>query len=217
MQGRMDKRADQDQMLPELRAVGKLKYSDAMVDYAAKFYEPYAENWILLALGNHERSYNERAETNLSERLAERLKSRGSQVQVGGYQGWVRFCFTIRANTCVTTRLRYTHGYGGGGPVTRDTIQAQRQLAMLGNADIIVSSHTHDQWYMVARQELLDHNGKPKLVDVDCIKCGTYKCEYTPGVGWAASKGMPPKPQGAWWLHYFVDGDIIRREFIRAS
>jgi len=217
MQGKWDKRADQDQMRPELREARKGKYSDAMVDYGARFYEPYAENWVLLAPGNHEESYWQKHETNLTERLAERLKAAGSPVQVGGYQGWVYFMFTIRKAQRRAARLRYTHGYGGGGPVTRDTIQAQRQLAYLGNADILVSGHTHDQWHVVARQEILDHSGKPKLSDVDCLKCGGYKCEYAPGTGWAASKGLPPKPLGAWWLRFFVEGDEIRREFVRAK
>jgi len=216
MQGRWDKRADQDQMRPELREAGKLKYSDAVIDYCGRFYEPYAANWVLLAPGNHEESYAQRAETDMTTRLAERLKAKGSPVQVGGYQGWVRFDFTIRTNGRVAIRLRYTHGYGGGGPVTRDVIQAHRQLAFLGNADILVSGHTHDSWHVVARTESLDMAGKPIIKDVDCIKIPGYKDEYAIGRGWAVSKGMPPKPKGSWWLTFSVDGDRIIKTFTLA-
>lgn len=216
MQGRWDKRADQDQMIPELREAGKLKYSDAVIDYCARFYEPYAENWVLLAPGNHEESYAERHETDMTERLAERLKAKGSPVQVGNVQGCVRFRFHIRASCEVTQRLRYTHGYGGGGPVTRDVIQAQRQLAFLGNVDILVSGHTHDAWHVVARTESLDMAGKPVVKDVDCIKTCGYKDEYSIGRGWAVSKGMPPKPKGAWWVRFWVEGDKILKEFTLA-
>ncbi len=217
MQGKFDKRADQDQMRPELRSAGKLQYGDALVKYAGEFYAPYAQNWVLLAPGNHEDGYKQRYETDLTERLAERLNAAGSAAQVGGYQGWVRFCFTSRTTVRQCIRLRYTHGYGGGGPVTRDVIQAQRQLAFLGNADILVSGHTHDAWHLTARQEILDVKGKPQLIDVDCLKCPGYKDEYGPGRGWAASKGLPPKPKGAWWLRFYYRNETIHREFTRAS
>lgn len=217
MQGKFDKRQDKDQMRPELRAAGKSHYGDALVKYLADFCKPYAENFVLLATGNHEDSYAQRHETNLTERLAERLKMAGSPVQVGGVQGWVHFKFTARSSFRQSIHLRYTHGYGGGGPVTRDVIQAQRQLAYIGNADILVSGHTHDAWYLTARCERLDHNGMPILYDVDCIKCPGYKDEYSPGVGWAALKGLQPKPLGAWWLHMWYDKHGIHKEFVRAG
>jgi hypothetical protein len=218
MQGKWDKRADQDQMRPELREAGKLRYADAMVDYAAKFYAPYSKNWVLFAQGNHEYGFAQKMETNLTERLAERLRADGSQVQaqVTDVQGWVRFCFSIRTSCWVTNRLRFHHGYGGGGPVTRDSIQAQRQMAFLGNADMIVSGHTHDFWHMIACMESLDHNGKPVERPVDLVKVPGYKNEYSVGRGWAANKGMPPKVLGAWWLRFWVEGDVIKREFIPA-
>lgn len=217
MQSKFDKRQDKDQMRPELREAGKAHYSDALVDYASEFYKPYAENWILLARGNHEEGFAQRYETNLTERLAERLKMAGSPVQVGGVQGWVHFKFCARGSFRQSIHLRYTHGYGGGGPVTRDVIQAQRQLAYIGNADILVSGHTHDAWYLTARCEKLDHNGIPMLYDVDCIKCPGYKDEYSPGVGWAALKGLQPKPLGSWWLRFWYDRNGIHKEFIRAG
>lgn len=53
MQGKWDKRADVDQLRPELVSA---KYLDRLVEYNADFYRRYARNWILLARGNHETS-----------------------------------------------------------------------------------------------------------------------------------------------------------------
>jgi hypothetical protein len=215
MGGKWDKRADPRQLPEAIRNADK-PYQDAVVAYNAAFYEPYALNWVMLAIGNHESEFAKRHETNLVERLAERLKVHGSPVQVGGYQGWVRFMFQWNQTKQKSVRLRYTHGYGGGGPVTKDVIQSHRQMAFLGNADILVSGHTHDKWHVRDRQEILDVNGRPVLVDVDCIKCGSYKDEYSAGTGWACTKGFGPKPLGGWWLRFWLEGDTILREVVEA-
>lgn len=216
MQGKWDKRADQRQLLPALRDSGK-PYLDALVDYNAAFYQPYAENFLLLSPGNHETSILGRHETNLTERLAERLRAAGSPVRTGTYQGWVRFRFEWNRHKQQTVRLRYTHGYAGGGAVTKDVIQTARQLAYLGNADILVSGHTHDGWQMTVRRESLDRHGVPEMRDVECLKCPGYKDEYSPGGGWAVEKGHCPKPKGAWFLRFFLHSDEIRFECVRAK
>jgi len=218
MQGKWDKRADATQLREELRVAN---YLDALVNYNGAFYAPYAENFVLLSKGNHEGSIMERHQTDLTQRLAERLQAAGSGVQVGRYQGWARFMFTFHRTKQQTVRLRYTHGYGGGGPVTRDLIQAQRQLAILGNVDILVSGHTHDAWHVAAVQEFLDLNGRPHLATVDCVKCGGYKDEYSGGTGWAVTKGLPPKPLGAYWCRFYLGergGETaVRHEITRAD
>jgi hypothetical protein len=216
MQGKWDKRADQRQLIPELRESGK-PYRDALMDYNAAFYAPYAENFILLAPGNHETGFLKRHETNLTECLAERMRAAGSGVRTGTYQGWVQFRFHWNKSKQTTLRLRYTHGYAGGGPVTKDVIQTARQLAYLGNADLLVSGHTHDGWQMTIRRETLDHRGIPRLHDVECLKCPGYKDEFSPGEGWAVERGMGPKPKGAWWVRFWMLHDEIRFECVRAK
>jgi hypothetical protein len=218
MQGKWDKRSDVTQARPELQVSN---YLDALVNYCADFYEPYAPNWVLLAPGNHEGSIHDRHQTNLTERLAERLKAKGSPVQVGTYQGWVRFLFTVYKAQRSSVKLRYTHGYGGGGQVTRDIIQANRQMVYIGNADILVSGHTHDAWEVPVRREVLLDSGRPELRDVDCVKCGGYKDEFSPGQGWAVGKGHNPKPLGARWLRFYTEGSKVRTavkyELLRAK
>jgi hypothetical protein len=216
MQGKWDKRADQRQLRPELREGGK-PYLDALVEYNARFYEPYAKNWVLLSEGNHETAITKHHETRLSERLAERLRIAGSPVRLGTYAGWVQFRFTSNGRRRQTIRLRYTHGYGGGGPVTRDVIQTNRQMVYLGNADILVSGHVHESWHVTIRRETLDVNGVPQMQDVECIKCPGYKDEHAPGVGFAVEKGRNPKPMGGWWLRFFFRNEEVHYDLQRAK
>lgn len=143
----------------------------------------------------------QRHETNVTERLAERLRAAGSPVVTSSYRGWVWFQFKI-GHQRQSISLHYTHGYGGGGPVTRDVIQTARQMVYI-DADIMVSGHTHDQWNLPIRRERLSHSGRPTLNDVEHIKCGGYKDEFSSGTGWAIQKGHPPKPLGAYWLRFY--------------
>ena len=120
--------------------------------------------------------------------------------------------------------LRYSHGYGGGGPVTRDVIQSARQAVYLGGADIVVSGHTHDAWELPIMREQLDHLGKPQLDEMVFLKIPGYKDEFSSGNGWAVEKGMPPKPKGAFWVRFYIDyrrnekhDERIRFEVTRAK
>lgn len=219
MGGKWDRRADPRQFREELR----INYLDSLVRYNAGFYEPYASNWLMMSPGNHEMGIRKHHETDLVERIAERLRAAGAPVESMPYAGWVRFMFT-RGTQRESVRLRYTHGYGGGGPVTRDVIQSARQAVYL-DADIVVSGHTHDQWEMPIMRERLNQAGNPELEEMTFIKCGGYKDEFSAGDGWAVEKGLPPKPQGAYWLRFYRDtrdpklgkGSKIRWQTIRAS
>lgn len=201
MQGKWDKRADPDAMREGL--YGK-DYLDKLVNYNAQFYEPYAKNWLLLSKGNHETSILRHHQTDLTERLAAHLsRSAGRQVFSGAYAGWVRFQFQ-RGRKSLRKILRYTHGYGGGGPVTRDVIQTARQAVYIGGADIFVSGHTHDAFELPIMRESLDHLGRPRVEEMLFVKTPGYKDEYSIGDGWAVEKGMNPKPKGAAWLRFSV-------------
>ncbi len=217
MQGRWDPRGDQSHLRSELRGND---YYDKVVAYNADYLIPFAENVVHLSPGNHETAVNKRHGTDLTERIGERLKAVGSQVKVGTYQGWVSFCFTFNKTKRRTYRLRYTHGYGGGGPVTKDVIQANRQLVYLDNCDFLLSGHTHDQWWVTYRRETLNRHGVPDIRNVECLKCPGYKDEYSPGEGWCIEKGHPPKPLGAWWIRFFLSGGhdpSIHYQIVRAE
>lgn len=213
MQGKWDARSDQSQMRPEHRVN---RYLDALVTTAADFYQPWAEQWVLMSRGNHETSILRHHQTDLTERLAATLNDRtGSGIMVGTYAGWVRFAFHLGATHRESVRLRYIHGYGGGGPVTKDLIQANRQAAILGNADIIASGHTHDAWDVPHMREYLGHDGRPQVRELLALKIPGYKDEYSCGEGYHIEKGRGPKPLGCYLLKFYFDDGELRYDALR--
>lgn len=217
MQGKGDPRSDRSQLREEHCRNG---YFDALVDEAAAFYAPYCLNWLHLSPGNHEHSVLDRHGTNLTDRLADGMRVRSGSPRgpmVGTYQGWLSLRFTWGVRHSQTYRIRYTHGYGGGGPVTKDTIQAQRQLAFTENCDFLLSGHTHDGWYMIQPREYVDDYGISRIRNVAIIKIPGYKDEFSHGNGYAVMKGHPPKPSGSWWVRFFCHSDRINYQVIKTE
>jgi len=205
MQGKYDKRSDKAKVRAENQ---NGSYIDSIVKSAADFYEPYAKNWIVMGRGNHEQSIKARHETDLTERLTSIINDRaGTSIQPGGYTGWVRFSFDIQSRRA-GRNLWYTHGYGGGGPVTEDMIQSSRQRVYIDGADIMCSGHVHRQWHQRFVKLRLSQLGKQERRYGDYVKLPTYKDEYKDGYeGFTVEKGMGPRPIGAWWLRFFWDGN----------
>jgi hypothetical protein len=199
MGGKFDKRADPRSIRPELR---EGNYWDMVPKYNAEFLEPFAPWIVHLNDGNHETAAAKYAETNLTERIAERLKAKGAPVQVGGYQGWVRFLFQCKDGFRQSLKLRYSHGYGGSSPVTRGVIHTARELVYLPDADLLVGGHLHENYQVTVRRERLKDSGRIEMVDCECLRIPGYKDEYSAQAGWACEKGMPPKPKGGWWVTF---------------
>jgi hypothetical protein len=200
MQGKYDRRSSKDDLRPEYKHGD---YLDKLVSEAYKFYKPYAKNIAILGQGNHETAILKHHETNLTERLKERLNiglAEEEKVHLGGYGGWVRLCGHFHGGM-QALNMHYFHGSGGGGPVTRGVIQTNRQAVFLPDANICLTGHTHDQWLVpIERQRI---NNKGRLFKDTCyhIKIAGYKEEYEDGFGgWHIERGAAPKPRGACWL-----------------
>lgn len=72
------------------------------------------------------------------------------------------------------------------------------------DADIILSGHTHDSWVREVARIRLNRDGSQRHDIQTHIKLPSYKDDYGDGFsGWAATKGMPPKPSGAVWLEFY--------------
>jgi hypothetical protein len=204
MQGKFDKRANKSDLRPEHQ---RSDYLDALVDTAADYLAPYADLLGVRGLGNHETAILKRHETNLTERLVERLKVKGSKtVALGGYSGYVVFEVAIKTRV-QSIKLHYHHGFGGGGPVTRGVIQTNRQAVYLADADIVLSGHTHDAWQVpIQRVRLNADTTKVEHIRQLHVRVPGYKEEYGDGAsGWHIERGGPPKPIGAAWLHIRYD------------
>lgn len=204
MQGKYDKRSDKSKLRPEHQTS---KYLDSLVETAADWLMPYREQIALIGLGNHETAILKNHETNIIERLVERLNANKGDskhtVYMGGYGGWI----TIKnrreqddGNTR-TLRIKYFHGHGGGGVVTKGVIQSQRQALIYPDADIVVSGHVHEEYVISYVREKIKANNKIELSKQYHVRTPTYKDEYKDGYsGWHVETGKPPKPLGAFWL-----------------
>jgi UDP-2,3-diacylglucosamine pyrophosphatase LpxH len=216
MQGKYDPRKSKSKCRPEHQVDN---YLDALVYTAADFYEPYAKNFVSLGIGNHESAVKKNHETDLSQRLADRLNDRtGSQIAVLGYTGWIKFHFKVHKTHRERQVLWYTHGYGGGGPVTHDYIQSTRQQVYIENADIMCSGHVHRSWLKDDIKLRLKENGQVERRQLWYVKLPTYKDAYKKGqgCGFEVEKGHGPRPLGAWWLEFTYHKDNIRTRIYKA-
>lgn len=154
-----------------------------------------------------------RHETNLTDRLAQTLRDRTkASVPVTGYSGWVKFQFVVGGRVMTARTLWHMHGYGGGGPVTVDNIQAQRQNAYIEGADIMFSGHVHERWCREFVKAGLTQDGEVFQRSAWYIKSATYKDEWGNGAGgWHVETGKPPKPLGAWWLKMTLYNEYIKK------
>jgi len=202
MQGRYDPRRSYEDVRPE--DVG-VDYYDRIVDHAAADYMPYRDNWLLFGQGNHETAVLRHTNHSLTTALHRALGAG----HIGGYGGWVRFAFTVHGTKRSSLRLKYHHGAGGGGPVTRGVIQTNRQAVYLPDADIVLNGHTHDAWVLSIARERLNDAGRVTRDLVRFVRTPGYKDEY--GSEFSVEHWMPPKPLGCVWLRMFVEDSMRGR------
>lgn len=197
MQGKWDKRADQNQLREEHRGNN---YLDKLVNTAAEWYAPYAENIALIGHGNHESSIAQRHQTCLLDRFAQKLKDKGSQVLIGGFWGFVKIGFRRCGFLDASKVLFYHHGYGGGGEVTRGLIDNSRTRGQY-LADIYYSGHIHRANSDENILTCLSHNGDIQQREQIFLRGSTYKDEGKSVAGWHCSTGKAARPIGGYWLH----------------
>ena len=217
MQGKFDRRASKSNVRPEHQVDN---YLDAVVNTAADWFEPYADMFALVSEGNHESAIRRHHETDLIERFVTTLNYKANtKLTRGLYTGWVRFRF-LQGGHSKVLNLNYTHGYGGGGPVTKGVIQANRKSVYLPDAHFCVSGHIHEHWLMTQPRERLLKSGDTKIDEQVHVCLPTYKEEYLSGQDFHRERGRPPKPLGAYWLRFFATGkkkNPVDYEFIRAK
>jgi hypothetical protein len=213
MQGKWDKRSSKDALRPEHQSGD---YFDRLVDTAIDFYRPYAKNFAVLGRGNHETSVRGRHETDLTDRLAAGLRRNGSDCIAGGYGGFVRFLFDSGKKESKV--LHYYHGSGGGGPVTRGTIQTARLAVFCPDAHIVLTGHTHDSWTVPIARMRLSMQGVVYKDEQVHVRCAGYKDAWGDGsCGWEVERMLGPKPHDAAWLRFFYVNGEIDFEIVRAK
>ena len=209
MQGRFDPRRSYSEIRPEYKVDN---YLDEIVKDAAEFYGPYVGNILMMGRGNHDVTVLKNNGVDVLGNLVHRLNSdHGGHVQAGGYGGWVRVCCTISGTQRASVLIKYFHGSGGGGPVTRGVIQSNRQAVYLPDADVVVNGHTHDAWYVPIERERLTGLGEVVTDIQHHVRTPTYNDDYRDGSGgWFVESGKAPRPRGGVWLRLSCDQSAPR-------
>lgn len=194
MQGKYDPRRSKKDILPEHN---KINYLDTIVDTAVEWFEPYAHHIAFIGYGNHETAVLKNTETDILARFVEKINERTkSEIQLGGYGGWI----VIRCKS-YCYRIKYMHGYGGGGAVTKGVIQHNRMSTYIIGADMIWMGHVHEDYEMVYTYESISKHHKVELKNIIMLRTSSFKEEYNDGKGgFHIEKGRPPKFIGGRWL-----------------
>lgn len=216
MQGTGDRRSQKGDLRSEH---DRPDYLSALTETAGEFLAPYAPLFAVLGKGNHETSVLKHKEVDLTRSLARELRHRGSPVVLGHYGGYIRFQFSMYENSSrVGVNAFRHHGHGGGGPVTKGVIQANRRAVVYADADWVFTGHIHEGWMVEYVQHRISLQGNEFLRSQWHLCIPTYKREYNLARGgFHAERGRPPKPVGAWWQRFYPEGNELRWEFLRAQ
>jgi hypothetical protein len=201
MQGAYDPRKMKGDIRPEHN---NARYFDSIIETAVDFFLPYANLLTVVGYGNHETSIIKRQETDVIQRFVTLLNYKaGSNVMTGGYGGWliVNQLVKAKSNATQATKIKYFHGSGGGGLVTKGALNLTRAMEMYEGYDVFTMGHIHEN---SARNDVRDsinfHPTKGYYFNhkqIHSMITGTYKEEYIDGLyGWHVERGAPMKPVG---------------------
>lgn len=217
MQGKFDPRRSMDDIRPE--HVGQ-DYLGLLLDTAEEWFAPYADLFAVMGTGNHETAILKNNGLDLTRQIARKLRNRsGKDWPVAGhYGGYVRFRFRVAGETKISKTLKYYHGSGGGGPVTKGVIQTNRRGVYIPDADIIATGHIHEQWLVTTVKERINNLGSITLQNQYHVCVPTYKEEYDKGqAGFHVERGRPPKPVGCVWMKFSYRGQRDKRRDISVT
>lgn len=201
MQGRGDRRSNKSDIRPEHN---NARYLDSVIETAVDWFEPYASIITVVGYGNHETGIIKWQETDVIQRFVDLLNYKtGASIYTGGYGGWLIISQTPNKSSAATlsTKVKYYHGSGGGGVVTKGAINMTRALETYENMDVFSMGHIHENSSRNDVRETIESQSKKgyniKHKNIHLMLTGTYKEEYGEGShGWHVERGAPPKPLG---------------------
>jgi UDP-2,3-diacylglucosamine pyrophosphatase LpxH len=201
MQGKYDPRSNKADLNPKYNSA---RYIDEVIKDVVEFLMPYKSIMAFYSPGNHETSVEKRIEYGIIDKICEKL-----EMSQGNYSGYIycRMYAYLEDSFKVPLIMSYHHGYGGGGPVTRDSIQSARKAVYQPDANIVISGHTHDRWIIPITRNRIGRYGES--IDQQWhIKTGTYQNAPIDFNGYAIEKGLAPKTGAGIWLKYTIGSDL---------
>ena len=214
MQGRGDNRRNKSDIRPEHN---NAKYLDSIVTTAVEWFEPYADILTVIGYGNHETGIIKWQETDILQRFVDLLNLKcNSNVQTGGYGGWF-IVKMIDSTKILSIKIKYFHGSGGGGVVTKGALNLTRALEMYEGCDVYTMGHIHENSARNDVRDTLSHNAYKgyyvKHKPIHLMITGTYKEEYQEGSkGWHVERGAPIKPTGGRFLTIKTERDRSNKD-----
>lgn len=199
MQGKGDRRGNKSDIRPEHN---NAKYLDSIVETAVEWFAPYADILTVIGYGNHETAIIKWQETDILQRFVDLLNYKcGTQIQTGGYGGWIILRQEIAGGMESSFKIKYFHGSGGGGVVTKGALNLTRALEMYEDFDVFTMGHIHENAARNDVRDTIDFNSKVgyrhQHKQIHMMLTGTYKEEYGDGSkGWHVERGAPVKPTG---------------------
>ena len=199
MQGRYDPRRSYEELRSEYKTA---TYLDDIVVDAAKFFAPYAKNFLMISRGNHDQTVLKNSGTDIISNLVHRLNTENdAKIALGGYGGWIKFILSRESGESTSINLKYYHGAGGDAPVTKGTIATNRQAVYLPDADIVVNGHSHNNYILPLARERVTTAGKQIKDLIWFVRTPSYADGYGKGIsGFEVEKWMNPKPLGCVWV-----------------
>ncbi len=198
MQGRGDNRRNKSDIRPEHN---NSKYLDSVVETAVDWFAPYADILTVLGYGNHETGVIKYQETDILQRFVDLLNYKcNSQVMTGGYGGWIIVTHGVNHRK-MSTKIKYFHGTGGGGVVTKGALNLTRALEIYEGCDVYTMGHIHENSARNDVRDTIQHKSRAGFEiihkPIHLMITGTYKEEYQTGEkGWHVERGAPIKPLG---------------------
>ena len=201
MQGKYDPRSNKADLNPKYNTA---RYIDEVIKDVVEFLTPYKSVLAFYSPGNHETSVEKRIEYGIVDKICYQL-----EMSQGNYSGYIycRFFSYLEESTKVPLIIGYHHGYGGGGQVTRDSIQTARKAVYLPDANVVISGHTHDRWIIPITRNRISRYGES--IDQQWhLKTGTYQNAPIDFNGYAIEKGLAPKAGAGIWMKYTIGSDL---------
>lgn len=197
MQGMYDPRRSYSGLRPEYKSI---TYLDDVIEDSVEFLRPYAEQLKFFGRGNHETNIEKRLSTSPLDRLVTGLSMAGSHSSAiaGSYSGWIAFKVDYQ-NHRTPQLLHFHHGYGGNAPRSKGVLNVDIDQKEWPDADIIVSGHTHQKWYVPVSVERINLSLRTYEASVHHLKLGSYK-QLDRFAGWEVEKGFAQPRLGGWWM-----------------
>ena len=205
------KRFDPSHVHPRL--LGRGDVVNAQIDWACEILLPYADLIDMVGLGNHETAVTKHHNIDPTSIIVYRLQNASSPehiIHYGGYGGFVDYRLREKGRKDGSGQrfiIYFTHGSGGGAPVTKGMIDLHR-TGWVNDADVIWKGHRHVRVSTHIQAISCPITGhEPRVREIRQIITGSYFDTYRGQTqksiretgrraNWAADNAFAPQGKG---------------------